>query len=93
MSPAVPVQPEFYETGTLQPLLLSFSIRKLRDNQEGLILKGEHQVAVSAVDVNLLSENIKNEEGKTGDVYRGSYVSERKCVLWLVTTLQCKVMI
>ena len=53
-------------------------------------MKGKHQVAVSATDVSLLSENIKTEEGNRRCVrhlYRGSYMSERKCVLWLVTTL------
>jgi hypothetical protein len=54
VSPAVPVQLEWSETGASHPVLAFFSIRKVRGNEEGLKLKGKHQVAVSAADVNLL---------------------------------------
>jgi hypothetical protein len=97
VSPAISVQPEWYETGGSRPRLSFCSIRMVRGNQEGLKLKGNHQVAVSATDVNMLSENIKTEKGNTegvsGTCTEGACVSERECVLWLVTTLHCRVMI
>jgi hypothetical protein len=68
MSSAVPVQPEWSETGASHPLLAFFSIRKVRGNQKGLKFKRKHQIAVSATDVSLLSENIKTEEGNTEGV-------------------------
>jgi len=59
----------------------------VRGNQERLELKVKHRVAVSATDVNLLSENIKTEkintEGVSGTCTDGHvWVSASVCYGW-----------
>jgi hypothetical protein len=66
LSHSFPVQNCLKQGDALSPLLfnsaLEYAIRKVKENQVGLKLKGTHQLVVYADDVNLLGDNIDTKK-------------------------------
>jgi hypothetical protein len=65
LSDSFPIQNGLKQGDALSPLLFSFAIRKVQENQVGLKLNGTHYLLAYADDVNLLGDNIDTIEKNT----------------------------